>query len=192
MKKYEITDIIHPQNTQLHRIRALISVRDDVQPGDLGGFVQSEINLTQVNDGAWIYGNAICCDEARVQDRSYLAGNAIAKDRAMITDKAFALDYAVLKDKAMVRNGTVKGNAMIGGFGLIRRNQLTKLSPVAEGNAIILGIVAGAVHLTGEVFILPGQAIDSPLQDLIILDGKTAQLNNPFMHRNPPKKDLER
>lgn len=42
MKKYEITDIAHPDNPKLHRIRALTDVGTDVHKGDLGGFVETE------------------------------------------------------------------------------------------------------------------------------------------------------
>ena len=41
-KKYEITDIAHPVYPELHRIRALRQVGNDVPAGELGGFVQSE------------------------------------------------------------------------------------------------------------------------------------------------------
>ena len=65
-KKYEITDIEHPKDPSLHRIRALRRVSETVGPGTLGGYVQSEENLSQENDGAWIYGEAICCESAIV------------------------------------------------------------------------------------------------------------------------------
>ena len=45
--KYEITRIAHPKFPWMHRIRALRNVREDVRAGDLGGFVQSERNLSQ-------------------------------------------------------------------------------------------------------------------------------------------------
>ena len=47
MKKYEITDIAHPDNPKLHRIRALTDVGTDVHKGDFGGFVETEDNLDQ-------------------------------------------------------------------------------------------------------------------------------------------------
>ena len=53
MKKYEITDIAHPDNPKLHRIRALTDVGTDVHKGDLGGFVETEDNLDQ-EGFAWI------------------------------------------------------------------------------------------------------------------------------------------
>ena len=46
-KKYEITDISHPSNPKWHRIRALEYIGEDVEHGDLGGFVESEDNLSQ-------------------------------------------------------------------------------------------------------------------------------------------------
>ena len=58
--KYEITAIAHPQYSWLHRIRALRDVREDVRAGDLGGFVQSEENLSQ-EGSCWIYDNALAC-----------------------------------------------------------------------------------------------------------------------------------
>ena len=53
MKKYEITDIAHPDNPNLHRIRAVTDLTEDVLAGMLGGYVESRDNLDQ--DGrAWI------------------------------------------------------------------------------------------------------------------------------------------
>ena len=57
-KKYEITDIAHPVYPELRRIRALRQVGTDVQAGTLGGFVQSEANLSQEQDDAWLYESA--------------------------------------------------------------------------------------------------------------------------------------
>ena len=41
MKKYEITDIAHPDNPNLHRIRAVTDLTEDVLAGMLGGYVES-------------------------------------------------------------------------------------------------------------------------------------------------------
>ena len=73
-KKYEITNIAHPQYPWLHRIRALRDMREDVHAGDLGGFVQSEENLSQEGQ-CWIAGNAIVAEEA------YVYGEMCIRDR---------------------------------------------------------------------------------------------------------------
>ena len=44
--KYEITDIAHEKYPFLHRIRALRDIGSEVKAGDLGGFVESEGNLS--------------------------------------------------------------------------------------------------------------------------------------------------
>ena len=48
MKKYEITDIAHPDNPNLHRIRAVTDLTENVLAGMLGGYVESRDNLDQV------------------------------------------------------------------------------------------------------------------------------------------------
>ena len=66
-QKYEITDIAHEKYPFLHRIRALQDIRPGVRAGDLGGFVESEHNLSfEPGDNAWIYDNAICCNDGYV------------------------------------------------------------------------------------------------------------------------------
>ena len=56
-KKYELTDeTVRINSIILHRIKALTDF-GDVDAGDLGGWVESERNLS--HDGnAWVYDNA--------------------------------------------------------------------------------------------------------------------------------------
>ena len=62
-QKYEITDIAHEKYPFLHRIRALRDIRPDIKAGDLGGFIESESNLsTELEDNAWIYDDAVVCN----------------------------------------------------------------------------------------------------------------------------------
>lgn len=64
-KKYELTSETKiVVNKTLHRIRALRSFAD-VKTGDLGGWIESEKNLS--HDGnCWVYDNARVSDDARV------------------------------------------------------------------------------------------------------------------------------
>ena len=45
-QKYEITDIAHEEYPFLHRIRALRDICGEICAGDIGGFVESESNLS--------------------------------------------------------------------------------------------------------------------------------------------------
>lgn len=59
----------------LHRIRAVRSF-DDVQKGDLGGYIEHEKNLSHKGK-AWIYDNSIVLDNALVSDNAEVSGDAV-------------------------------------------------------------------------------------------------------------------
>lgn len=95
MKKYEITDIAHPDNPKLHRIRVLTDLNEDVLAGMLGGYVESYDNLDQ-EGRAWISEDAIACENAVV------CGDAILTDHAVARGNAY-----VGKNAAVTGNATV-------------------------------------------------------------------------------------
>ena len=104
-KKYELI----PSDKQgLYRIKALKDF-NDVKKGDIGGYIQSENNLSQLDD-CWIYDNAKVYDNAIVRDNVQVCGKAIVCDNARIRG------YAVVQHDAVVRgNADVSGNARIWG-----------------------------------------------------------------------------
>lgn len=89
MKKYELltddTKIMFGRT--LYRIKAL---RDfgNVEKGDLGGYIESEDNLSH-NGDAWVYDNAQVYGNARVCDNASISGNARVKSNG---------DYIVFKN----------------------------------------------------------------------------------------------
>ena len=77
-QKYEITDIAHGEYPFLHRIRALRDIGDKVKTGDLGGFVECESNLSfEPGDDAWIFDDAIACEDSHVDKGSRLFGDVV-------------------------------------------------------------------------------------------------------------------
>lgn len=68
-KKYELVDteyISFETGNKLYRIKALRDIdRYGVKAGDLGGFVESESNLSKKGD-CWIKHEAMVCGNARV------------------------------------------------------------------------------------------------------------------------------
>ena len=85
--KYELTD--ETNGSGLRRIRALRDIpRYGVNEGDLGGWVESEGNLTQEGD-CWVFGNAQVSDDARV------FGNAQVGDNAQVFGNARVFNAAV-------------------------------------------------------------------------------------------------
>ena len=74
MKKYILTDETREYNgVILHRIKAIKNF-GDVSEGDLGGWVENEINLLQKGD-CWVYNNAIVCENAIVCGSELVYGN---------------------------------------------------------------------------------------------------------------------
>ena len=175
-KKYEITDIVNQFYPELHRIRALRQVGSDVPRGALGGFVQSESNLSQDKDEAWLYGESICCENALVTGGAYLTGCARVSGSALITDESEIGENASVRDYAIVSGGTVQGNARVCGNAVIRKSATTHCAPVVEGHATVMGTVSGAVHLDGSAFILPGSVLDNPITDVLAINGTHTRL----------------
>jgi len=108
-KKYMmLSESIEMDGHILYRIQALVPF-SDVQAGQMGGFIESEENLS--HDGlAWIYDDACACDGSRVY------GDAQLRNRATIRDNAQAYDSAVLEDDSLVdEEAEVYGRARMRG-----------------------------------------------------------------------------
>ena len=87
MKKYELTSetkIVFGHI--LYRIKALSSF-GCVSAGDLGGFLESEKNLSQ-NGNAWVFGNAEVYGNAEVSGNAWVSGNAEVSGDARVYGNA--------------------------------------------------------------------------------------------------------
>ena len=118
--KYEITDETEQfGEVTLYRIQAL---RDfsDVKSGDLGGWVESENNLSQEGDcwvsgDAWVRGNAQVSGDARVRGNAVVNDNAQVRGNAVVSDNAQVSGDARVSDNAWVsENARVIGYARVG------------------------------------------------------------------------------
>ncbi len=85
-KKYEFVDGDTKKlidGTVLKRIRSLVAIGSIVIPGDLGGYVESDKNLS-VYGNAWVSGNALVYGNARVSGDAWVSGNALVYGDAEI------------------------------------------------------------------------------------------------------------
>ena len=91
--KYELTDeTIDVSGTTLHRIKALKDF-GNVKKGELGGYVESEYNLSQIGN-CWVYGNARVCGDAELCGNARVYGNAEVCGNARVYGNA---DYITIK-----------------------------------------------------------------------------------------------
>lgn len=119
-EKYELikSDSIEVDGLTLYRIRALRDFRD-VKAGDLGGYIESEYNLSEhgpcwVYDDAKLFGNARVYGQAKVFGNARVYGNAEVFELAIIYDNAKVYDNSKIHGKARVYGAAhVFGNAIV-------------------------------------------------------------------------------
>lgn len=168
-KKYEITEIAHHKYPWLHRIRALRQVNEQVTAGSLGGYVQTEDNLSQ--DGTcWIYDQAVCCEDALVTMDGRMYDGAIARDAALVGGDARMFERARAEGNSCMTSGELKEDARIAGDAVIKQAE-NGLSPLIGRHSNVYGTVCGWFVVNDNI--CPGEKLINPTQDMIILeDGK--------------------
>ena len=102
-KKYELLPAeTSGPHTGLHRIRALRDIpRHYVLKGDLGGYVSSEANLSQLGS-AWVAGLARVTDSAQVTGSAWVIDSARVTGSARVTDSARVTGSAWVAGSAQV------------------------------------------------------------------------------------------
>lgn len=109
-KKYEFVEQalfqIGNEQVTLNRIRALRQLnphrkKDCVHIGDLGGWVESEANLSQ-EDNCWIDDNSIVLKNGLVKDNAYICGTSIVNDHAVVCDNALIAEHSYVTDDVII------------------------------------------------------------------------------------------
>lgn len=184
-KKYELTDeSIKRSGVTLYRIRAL---RDfgNVKKGELGGFVQSEANLSHYGD-SWVYsdakvfeharviengkvfykaevnGKAIVSKNSRVDYKAHVCGKAILSDFAYVNGEARVCGQAIIKDYA-----TVRGDARIDGNAIVRKNSCVSGNAYVSHSAEIA--VDMPVSFLKTTAFIHGDALISAPNDVLVI-----------------------
>ena len=128
MKFYADSDDVYT----LYRIRALKDF-SDVKKGDLGGWVESEINLSQKGD-CWIYDNATVFKNAQISNNVRISGNAKVFGNAQVYGNTIVNGIAWVYENAQVfGDAHVCGNAKVFGDAQVYGNT------VVNGNAKVSG-----------------------------------------------------
>ena len=122
MKKYKLikSDFKVEFGVKLFRIKALKDF-GDVKKGDLGGYVESENNLSQENN-AWVfgeaqvYGNALVFGGVRVYGEAQVYGKARVYGKALVSGGVHVSGEAQVSGKAHVfGEAHVFGGALVSG-----------------------------------------------------------------------------
>ena len=134
-QKYILTEETKLVNGHtLHRIKAVRNF-NDVKSGDLGGFVETEHNLSH-EDNAWVYDNAKVYENAVVYGNTRVYGNAEVYGDAVVYRNARVCGDAVVYGNACVyRNAMVYDNARVFGDAMVCDNARVFGDAMVSGNA---------------------------------------------------------
>ena len=152
-KKYEILKngkCFNIGNHTLYRIKALRSF-GSVKKGDIGGFVESERNLS--HDGncwifrdAYVFGDARISNNARVSNDAYVFGRAWVSNNAWVSINAYVFGDArvfgnacVSGDARVFDNATVSDNARVYGNAKVFGNTIITNNAVITDGASVCG-----------------------------------------------------
>lgn len=140
-KKYEFTGEtrtveINEITYVVKRIKALEpldppGMDGDVSVGDLGGWIESEDNLSE--DGmCWVDEEAVVVGKAIVKDNAYVCGHSTVKGEAIICDNS-----AVDDDSIIAGNSVISGNSLIHENAQILGNVVIKDNVEVKGWSIV-------------------------------------------------------
>ena len=122
----------------LYQIRAL---RDfgSVKAGDLGGYIQSESNLSHegnawVHDSAKVFGNVVVSGDALVYGNAWVYGNALVFGNAQVFSNAI-----VFGNSQVFGDAWVFGNAGVAGDARVYGNARVSGNAHVFGNAWVFG-----------------------------------------------------
>lgn len=156
-KKYEL---IPSDKEGLYRVKALKDF-SNVKKGDIGGFIQSENNLSH-NGNCWIYNDAIVGDDTRIVENAVIRDRAVVCDNAVVYGNAQILNYAQVwgnaevSGEAVVRNSAnVYCNARVYGNATIQDDAVVRGDARIIDNAVIRGdaVVCGEAVIRGDAII---------------------------------------
>lgn len=162
MSKYDLTYNLKKEGTiTLYQVRALRDIPlHGVRKGDLGGYIQSQANLSQSGE-CWVAKEAVVLDSATIEGDALVTENARVYGNAKVRGTVFVGDTAKVYEDALVEGAClVTRKARIHGF--------TKLAEDVEvwGGADIAGYtnLSGRVHVYGNAILRGKNSITGKCQ----------------------------
>ena len=125
-------------------------------------------DLSSVDQGARLFGNAVVCGQAYVSQGAALSAEARAEDSAYI------------------RGADLCGKARASGRSVIMVSPDTGKAPFLSGACVVYGDVMGDVHIMGQAVILNVERIYNETPGTLIINGQERS-----MVRDPSRDELK-
>ena len=172
-KKYEILKdkSITIDGHTLYRIKLLISL-PFMPEGTLGGFVESEYNLSQegdcwIADEAAVYGHSVVTEGGWVGGSSRVYGHSIIRGTGYIDD-AVIIRSSEIKDKTVIKGSAILQESSIGGSTIIEDNARLENVRVPWRATINGDCYLKNVSVCGEAYIQGNAVIENDLDYTVI------------------------
>ncbi len=140
-KKYRLLedDTIVRDGRTLYRIEALRDVCYNVKEGNVGGYVESEANLS--HDGrCWLYQEACAYEDARLEEDATLWGHATLRGKAKLHHRARMKSRSIVQGEAMIGGTSFIGDqVVVGGNAILKGNVSLSDDVHVGGNACLEG-----------------------------------------------------
>ena len=163
-KKYRLTaETMRFNGVMLHRIKALKDF-GDVETGELGGWVESERNLSQEGN-CWITTDAKAYANAEIYGNAVLERNAIACENTSIYGNARISDAVISGFTHIFGNVEIYGESVVGGDARLHGNVMVIGAKVIDadvyGNVVICdsAYVHGRIKIDGNAYISNGAEV---------------------------------
>ena len=189
-KKYELVESskIISRNVILYRIKALVDIPNIVKAGELGGYIESEKNLSHegncwVGDDAYIYENAKVYGNATVYGNAQVYGDAYIYENAQVFGNA-----KVYGDAQVSGNAKVYGDARVYGDAHVYDDAKVYGYAYVYGNAEVYGdayVIDLEDHVIQMRTLSKAFALAGLRVGIVISTEKTIQKLNSIAHPYP-------
>ena len=142
--KYEITDITYEINNEsfgvhtVHKIRALKDF-GDVKKGDLGGWIEGKINLSQVGN-CWVYDDSIVFGTGGIIDDATVSGHSIV------------YGHSHIGNSAKICGGSTVKHTSVDGHALVDSKSITSYSNISD-NAVVKNSSIQSSEINGNAYL---------------------------------------
>ena len=154
-KKYQLLldDTIVREGRKLYRIQALRDLTEEVKAKMLGGYLESEANLSHEGD-CWIYRNACAYEDARVEGDALLSGWSTLRGKAKLIEGARIFGHAIVQGEATVGGESrILDQVVVGGSAILKGNIFLYEKVHIGGNAYLEGTNPRELILQGTTMI---------------------------------------
>lgn len=128
-----------------------------IHVGELGGYVETEDNLSQ-QGSCWIFDKAKIKDGGRVLDDAYVYDNAMVSRNAIVRGRSVMRGYCFVTNQSVIIDSTLEGNVIVTGHSIVHSGSY--LYGEIEVDKSDIGCL---VNLTGKISVKKSR-ITAPLE----------------------------